>query len=148
MIIGKVRPSWYICLITSLWGVVSMSQGFLGNFPQLLSVRFILGLVEAPFLPAVFVLLSCWYSRAELPPRIAILYGGNMLSAAFSGLIGAGITSRMDGVLGRHAWEWLFIIEGSITVALALALLPLLPDYPLQSKHFFITREHQLIGVS
>ena len=147
MIIGKARPSWYICLITSLWGVVSMSQGFIKNFAELLSVRFILGLVEAPFLPAVFVLMSCWYSRAELPPCIAILYGGNMISAAFSGLIGAGITSQMDGVLGRYAWEWLFIIEGSVTVALALLLLPLLPDYPLQSKHLFLTREHQLICV-
>lgn len=88
-----------------------MSQGFTKNFAQLASVRFILGLVEgmhshpplitwlriiinksltAPFLPAVFFLLSCWYTRAELPPRIAVLYGGNMLATAFSGLIAAG----------------------------------------------------------
>lgn len=46
MIIGKVRPSYYICLITSLWGVLSMSQGFTKNFAQLATVRFILGLVE------------------------------------------------------------------------------------------------------
>lgn len=91
MIIGKVRPSWYICIITSLWGVVSLCQGFVNNFDQLMAVRFILGLIEAPFLPAVFVVMSCWYTRAELPPRIAILYGGNMISAAFSGLIGAGM---------------------------------------------------------
>jgi hypothetical protein len=38
----------------------------------------------------VFFLLSCWYTRAELPPRIAVLYGGNMLATAFSGLIAAG----------------------------------------------------------
>lgn len=46
MIIGKVRPSYYICLVTSLWGVLSMSQGFTKNFAQLATVRFILGLVE------------------------------------------------------------------------------------------------------
>lgn len=76
-----------------------------------MAVRFILGLVEAPFLPAVFFLMSCWYTRAELPPRIAILYGGNMVSAAFSGLIGAGITNQMDNVSNRDSWSWLFIIE-------------------------------------
>ncbi|KAH8880528.1 MFS general substrate transporter [Thozetella sp. PMI_491] len=146
LIIGKVRPSYYICLLTSLWGVVSMSQAFTHNFGELAAVRFILGLIEAPFLPAVFVLMSCWYTRAELPPRIAILYGGNMLATAFSGLIAAGITARMEGVAGRPSWEWLFIIEGSMTVGLALLLLPLLTDYPLQSNHMFISRKHQLIA--
>ncbi|KAH0420684.1 major facilitator superfamily transporter [Colletotrichum camelliae] len=144
LIIGKVRPSLYICLITSLWGILSMSQGFVKNFSELAAVRFILGLVEAPFLPAVFVLMSCWYTRKELPPRIAILYGGNMVATAFSGLIAAGIISRMEGKAGKPAWEWLFIIEGAMTVVIALLLLPLLTDYPLQSKHLFISRDQQL----
>ncbi|ORY66004.1 major facilitator superfamily domain-containing protein [Pseudomassariella vexata] len=147
MIIGKVRPSYYICLITSLWGILSMSQGFTKNFAQLATIRFVLGLVEvdaAPFLPAVFVLMSCWYSRRELPPRIAILYGGNMLATAFSGLIAAAITSNMEGAAGRPAWEWLFIIEGAMTVVIAIIFLPVLIDYPLQSKHIFISRDLQL----
>ncbi|KAH8658361.1 major facilitator superfamily domain-containing protein [Xylariales sp. PMI_506] len=144
MIIGKVRPSYYICLLTSLWGVLSMSQGFTHNFGQLAVIRVLLGLVEAPFLPAVFVLMSCWYTRAELPPRIAILYGGNMLATAFSGLIAAGIDARMDGAAGRPSWEWLFIIEGSMTAVIAVLILPLLTDYPLQSKHIFISHKHQL----
>lgn len=125
-----------------------MCQGFVSNFNQLAAVRFILGLVEAPFLPGVFVLMSCWYKRTELPPRIAILYGGNMVATAFSGLIAAGITSQMQNVRGRYAWEWLFIIEGAMTIGVALLFLPLLPDYPLQSKHLFLTREHQLMAVS
>lgn len=54
MIIGKVRPSYYICLVTSLWGVLSMSQGFTKNFAQLASVRFILGLVEGMFVVGTF----------------------------------------------------------------------------------------------
>ncbi|KAK8038339.1 hypothetical protein PG994_015106 [Apiospora phragmitis] len=98
MIIGKVRPALYICLITSLWGILSMSQGFIKNFSQLAAVRFILGLVEAPFLPAVFVL-------------------------------------DMNGSLSLRA---------PMTVIIAIVLLPLLTDYPLQSKHLFLTRELQL----
>lgn len=147
MIIGKVRPSLYICIITALWGVISLSQGFAKNFTQLFALRFVLGLVEAPFLPAVFVVLSCWYKRTELPPRIAILYGGNMVSSAFSGLIAAGITSRMENVAGRASWTWLFIIEGAITVVIAFLMVPVLTDYPLQSKHFLLSREHQLLAV-
>lgn len=35
-----------------------------------------------------------------------------------------------------------------MTVVIALLMTPLLTDYPLQSKHLFITREQQLIAVS
>lgn len=88
------------------------------------------------------------YKRTELPPRIAILYGGNMLATAFAGLIAAGITSRMEGVGGKKAWEWLFIIEGAMTVVIAILLLPLMTDYPLQSKHLFLSHDIQLLAVS
>lgn len=74
MIIGKVRPSLYICLVTSLWGVLSMSQGFTQNFSQLAAVRFVLGLVEAPFIPAVFVLgMSIGRPSAMIPPSVLLL---------------------------------------------------------------------------
>ncbi|KAL1613305.1 hypothetical protein SLS54_010754, partial [Diplodia seriata] len=128
LIIGKVRPSLYICGITSAWGVVSMCQGFTKDFASLAVTRTILGLVE------------------ELPVRVAILYGGNMLATAFSGLIAAGITSRMEGAAGRPSWEWLFIIEGSTTVIIALLATPLLPDYPLQSPHRWLPPPHQALA--
>ncbi|KUJ16002.1 MFS general substrate transporter [Mollisia scopiformis] len=145
LIIRKVRPSIYICGITSAWGIISMSQGFTKNFAGLFASRFILGLVEAPFLPGVF-LMSCWYKRTELPPRIAFLYGANMLASAFGGLIAAGIIARMEGKLGRPAWEWLFIIEGSMTVVIALLVMPILPDYPLQKASKIISHEQQLFA--
>ena len=81
-----------------------MCQAFTRNFAGLLVCRFVLGLVEGPFLPGVFFLMSCWYKRSELPPRIALLYGANMLASAFGGLIAAGIVARMEGKLGRPAW--------------------------------------------
>lgn len=76
------------------------------------------------------------------------------------------VTSQMEDVAGRPSWvgfvglqrletilltnkkqEWLFIIEGSMTVGIALMLLPLLTDYPLQSKHLFLSRKMQLYAV-
>lgn len=106
--------------------------------------------------------MSCWYKRTELPPRIAFLYGANMLASAFGGLIAAGIIARMEGKLGRPAWvslqesvlqtisdfdqEWLFIIEGSMTVVIAMLVMPILPDYPLQRASKLISHEQQLFA--
>lgn len=104
ILITKIKPSLYICLVTAGWGVASMCQAFTKNFAGLLMNRFTLGLVEGPFLPGVMFLMSCWYKRSELPPRIAFLYGANMLATAFGGLIAAGIIARMEGKFGRPAW--------------------------------------------
>lgn len=62
--------------------------------------------------------------------RTAILYSGSLLSGAFSGLIAAGISSNLDNHLGISAWRWLFIIEGAVTVFIALLAFFVLPNFP------------------
>ncbi len=45
--------------------------------------------------------------------------------------------------------EWLFIIEGAITIAVAILVIPLLPDYPGYSKRtFWLNNEIQSFAVS
>lgn len=93
-----------------------------------------LGFVEAAYFPGCLFYLSAWYTRKELGFRTAILYSGSLISGAFSGLITAGITDGMDGKLGLLAWRWLFIIEGAITVVVAVAAFFILPDFPGSTK--------------
>ena len=66
--------------------------------------------------------------------RTGFFYCGSMLSGAFSGLITAGITNGMEGAMGLRSWRWIFIIEGSITVAIALIAIPILPDFPANTS--------------
>ncbi|KAL6237482.1 hypothetical protein BDW75DRAFT_228669 [Aspergillus navahoensis] len=144
--IPKVKPSVYIGFVTAGWGIVSICQAFTSSFAGLFMCRFILGLIEGPFLPGVFLLLSCWYKRSELPPRIAILYGANMLASAFGGLIATGIISRMENKLHRPAWQWLFIIEGDMTITIEVLVIPFIPDFPLATKRRWLSREQQLLA--
>jgi MFS family permease len=102
------RPSLYIAAIMLLWGLVSTLSGVVHNFAGMVAIRFFLGFVEAAFLPGALLILSKWYTRRELTTRNAILFCGNLISNAFSALIGAGVLSNMQGVLGHAAWRWLF----------------------------------------
>ncbi|KAI7778671.1 hypothetical protein LA080_001906 [Diaporthe eres] len=61
--------SYYICITTSLWGVVSMSQGFTKNFAQLAAVRFILGLVEGKQSISNAVLLAFEHNANNSQPH-------------------------------------------------------------------------------
>jgi MFS family permease len=109
MFINRIqRPSLYISLVMLVWGLVSTLSGVATNFAGMVCIRFFLGFVEAAFLPGALMILSKWYTRRELTVRNAILFCGNLISNAFSALIGAGVLSNMQGVLGHAAWRWLF----------------------------------------
>ncbi|RSL52725.1 hypothetical protein CEP53_007991 [Fusarium sp. AF-6] len=137
MFINRIsRPSLYIACAMLLWGLVSTLSGVVHNFTGMVLIRFFLGFVEAAFLPGALLILSKWYTRKELTTRNAILFCGNLISNAFSALIGAGVLSNMQGVLGHAAWRWLFWIEGAITMAVAISAAIILPDLPHNSRGF------------
>lgn len=50
----------------------------------------------------------------------------------------SGILDVMDGVFGYAAWRWLFFIEGSLTVFVAICSTFILPDFP-ESKASWLT---------
>jgi hypothetical protein len=61
---------------------------------------------------------------------MSIFYSGSLISGAFGNLIAAGILSGLAGKQGLAAWQWLYIIEGSITVAVGIVIVFVLPDFP------------------
>ncbi|KAF2107391.1 retrograde regulation protein 2 [Lophiotrema nucula] len=130
MLLSVFKPRLYLPTVVIIWGIVSGSTGFVQNYSGLVALRFLVGVTEAPYFPGCIFLLSCWYTRAELPGRIAIFYSGYTLSSAFGGLIAAGIVDGMEGLGGYPSWRWIFILEGAITIVVAFLGYVLLPDYP------------------
>ena len=141
------RPSRYLGFFVCAWGLVSACTSQVQNYGQIVACRFILGLVgisalfllsviysnmfiEAPFFAGVLFYLSKWYTKKELALRMSIFYSGSLISGAFGNLIAAGILSGLAGARGMSAWQWLYIIEGSITVAIGLVISVVLPDFP------------------
>jgi MFS family permease len=67
-----------------------------------------LGVVEAPFFPGAIMLMSSWYTRAELAHGFAWFYSGNALANMFGRLLGAGILGNL------HNFPWyLSVGDGS-----------------------------------
>jgi sugar phosphate permease len=138
------RPSIYIGVSMLLWGLVSTVSGVVKDFAGMVLVRFFLGFLEAAFLPGALLILSKWYTRRELTTRNAILFCGNLISNAFSALVGAGVLSNMQGVLGHAAWRWLFYIEGGATMFFAVCAPFILPDLPHNTRGF--TEEERYVA--
>ncbi|TFK55474.1 MFS general substrate transporter, partial [Heliocybe sulcata] len=128
------KPSLHLPICMIIWGMISCLTGVTHNFVGALLTRFFLGFVEAAFFPGALFLISKWYKRSEVGFRTAILYCGNIISNAFGSLIASGILDGMQGVLGHQAWRWLFYIEGSLTVFVAICAIFILPDFPATTR--------------
>ncbi|KAF8558925.1 MFS general substrate transporter [Imleria badia] len=145
------RPSIYLPGCMAVWGIISVLTGNIVRYPSQLAeytsallTRFLVGFVEAAFFPGALFLLSKWYRRRELGERTAILACGIMISNAFGSLIASAILDSMDGVLGYAAWRWLFYIEGTLTVVVALSAIFVLPDFPSSPSRWLTPQERAL----
>ncbi|KAL4991465.1 major facilitator superfamily domain-containing protein [Aspergillus falconensis] len=133
MLLNRVKPAWYMAGFMMAWAIVSTLTCLVKDYHGMLACRLVLGIVEAPFYPGALFMISLFYNRKEATTRMAVLYTGNMLASAFSGLISAAVFATLDKKHGLAGWQWLFLIQGVVTVAVAIAVFFLLPNSPKQT---------------
>lgn len=61
------------------------------NATGLLTVRFFLGVCEAPLGPGLTIIVAMWYRRSEQPLRHAAWFAGNSVAGIFGGIVAYGI---------------------------------------------------------
>ncbi|KAI8149747.1 major facilitator superfamily domain-containing protein [Fennellomyces sp. T-0311] len=109
--IGAYR--WIPILMTS-WAIVTWAHVLIHNYGSYMTVRVLIAVTEAGFIPASLQYLTTWYKTNELATRLAMFWGIQAVASAFSGLISFGIF-RLRGVAGLEGWKWLFLIDGIFT---------------------------------
>ena len=134
MILARSRPSLYISFIVVLWDTVAGLMALVQTPLQLIMVRFVLGIAEAGFSPAVLYIISAWYRKAEQSKRYLCYLSAGILSGAFGGIVAGAIAASLDGAHGIAGWRWLFLVEGVTTVGVGLMAPFCLMDYPSNCK--------------
>lgn len=81
-----------------------------------------------------------WYCRHEIQFRQALFFSAASIAGAFSGLLAFGI-GKMNGVAGLEGWRWIFILEGIVTVLVAISAYFLIHDFPETAT--FLTEEER-----
>lgn len=80
-----------------------------------------------PRYPALAITLTTFYTPQEQGRRFGYLYLSVGLSGAFGGLFAYALL-KLDGRAGIAGWRWLFIVEGIISVGIAVLLWAGMPD--------------------
>ncbi|KAI0102922.1 MFS general substrate transporter [Nemania sp. FL0031] len=138
VLLKRLRPSLFIPTIMFFWGASMTGMGFCYNYSGLLAARWFLGLTEAGLFPGVNYYLSCWYKRSEFGVRAAIFFSAAALAGSFGGLLAAAI-EKLDGKGGLAGWRWIFILEGLLTVVVAVVSYWMVHDFPDDAR--FLTED-------
>jgi ACS family tartrate transporter-like MFS transporter len=129
LMLFRVGARRWIARIMFTWGLCACAMALVQGPKSFLTMRFILGVAEAGFFPGVILYLTYWFP-ARYRARIISRF---MLALPLSVAVGAPVSTwllGMDGILGLHGWQWLYILEGLPAVLLIVAVLTLLPDNP------------------
>ncbi|KAL4802005.1 major facilitator superfamily domain-containing protein [Aspergillus unguis] len=140
LLIKKYSARTMLSLMTTVWGICAMCQCAAHNFGGLLAIRIILGVFEAGFFAGATFYFTLFYTRGEMGFRLAILQSFAVLASAFSGLISFGLFQINHPTV--KGWQWLFIVEGAMTLIIGVVAFWWLPD-TAQSAWFLTPRERE-----
>ena len=111
------------------------------NVSQLYALRFLVGIAEAPVFAGTHFILGSWYKKSELFKRAGTWFMCNALGTMFSGYLQAAAYTHLNGVGGLSGWRWLFIIDGIITIPIAILGFVVFPGIPLSPRTIFFKEE-------
>ncbi|KUJ08112.1 allantoate permease, partial [Mollisia scopiformis] len=146
LLLTRVSPRWVIPALEVGWGLATICTSTVKSYQALYALRFLVGLFESGFYPGIHYLLGSWYTPQEIGKRAMIFWLAGSMGTLFSGFLQAAAYTNLDGVDGHSGWRWLFIIDGIITLPLAVAGFLFFPNLPQSGKKtWWITEtEHEL----
>jgi sugar phosphate permease len=119
--------TWLIFGALIVWGSLAALTGVIHDFWLLAADRFLLGVAESFIFPAMLLLLTRWFTRAERSRANTLLILGNPTTVLWM--------SAITGYLIRSfGWQRTFIFEGLPAIAWALVWIMVVRDYPQQAR--------------
>ncbi|KAG4444328.1 hypothetical protein IFR05_000202 [Cadophora sp. M221] len=146
LLLTRISPRWVIPSLEVGWGIATICTSRVSNYKSLYALRFLVGLFESGFYPGIHYMLGSWYTPREIGKRAMIFWLAGSIGSMFSGFLQAAAYKNLNGVHGHEGWRWLFIIDGIITIPLAVMGYAFFPNLPQGGvKTWWTTqKEHEL----
>lgn len=127
----RVGIQRWLAFVFLSWGLVACLMSTVQGEKSFYAMRFLLGLTEGGFIPAVNFYITSW-----IPPRYrSRLNSVFIMALPVAMIIGGPLAGGLMGInAGMAGWRWLFLLEGLPTVLLGLAVLRYLPATPADAR--------------
>jgi MFS family permease len=133
LVLYRVGPRVWVTRIAISWGAVSAAMMFVQNEASFYVLRLLLGAAEAGLFPALMYMVTLWFSQKHRVTMVGLIYTAPCI-AIFIGSPMGGALMELDGAGGLHGWQWMFLIEGLVTILVGGLVWFTLPDRPGDAK--------------
>lgn len=144
LIMHRVGPRRWITRIALTWGALCSCMMFVQDEWSFYLVRFLLGAAEAGLYPALMYIVTVWFAQQQRVTIVGILYLAVCAGLALGGPLG-GALMELDGAGGLFGWQWMFLVEGLLTIVVAFFVWRLVPDRPADAP-WLSAREARLLN--
>ncbi|KAL2145466.1 hypothetical protein VTI28DRAFT_7247 [Corynascus sepedonium] len=143
-----VKPRYFFPAMMVVWAGLTMVTASTHTPQAIMAIRFFQGMAEASTFVGTHYILGSWYTERELGKRSGIFTASGLAGTMIGGFIQSGIYTSMDNRHGLRGWRWLFIIDGIITLPVALYGFLLFPDTPNTTTAPYLTPSERELAMS
>ncbi|GIZ39928.1 hypothetical protein CKM354_000329000 [Cercospora kikuchii] len=147
--VRKFGPRIFFAATTCAFGIVTLSTAFIHSWREMIALRVLLGMCMSGIYPGLTCLISAWYRRSETQTRFAFLQTGQVTILATGSIVNWAL-NHLDGKGGLAGWQYMFIVQGLITVLIGIVSYFWMVDFPeyAHKTWYFLTEDEQEIAVS
>ncbi|KAI0887149.1 MFS general substrate transporter [Annulohypoxylon maeteangense] len=143
-----IKPRYFFPACMVIWAGLTMVTASVHKPQSIMAIRFFQGIVEATTFVGTHYILGSWYTERELGKRSGIFTASGLAGTMIGGFIQTGIHTSLDGRNGLSGWRWLFIIDGIITLPIAVYGFIFFPDTPSTTSAFYLTESERTLAIS
>ena len=145
LVMDKVGARLWLARIMVTWGIVSAATSLAVGPVSYVVIRLLLGVGEAGLFPGIILLFTYWFPDAHRARIAGFFTLALPVSVAIGGPLSTWILG-MDGVLGLHGWQWVYILEAAPTIVLGCVLVFMMTDSPAQARWLTDEERAWLVG--
>jgi MFS family permease len=128
--LGRIGARKSLLIIMTGWGIFSAALAFSAKPIGFYLLRFLIGVSETGFLPAVLLYLSQWVPQSQRARFNGIFLAAIALGGLIGGPLGGWILSSARDTWPLKGWQFLFLIEGLPACLMGLVVFAYLVDRP------------------
>ncbi|MFB6517719.1 MFS transporter [Streptomyces sp. NPDC056401] len=133
LLLYRIGARAWIARIAVTWGLVSAAMMFAQGETSFYVLRFALGAAEAGLYPALMYTVTLWFSQRHRVTVVGLVYTAPAAATILGAPAGGGLMT-LDGVAGFHGWQWMFLVEGLVTVCVGVLVWFALPSRPQDAR--------------
>lgn len=130
IILHRIGARKWIARIMVSWGIASALMMFVTTPFQFYIMRFLVGAMEAGFLPGVVLYFTYWFPPRRRARANSLFMTAISLSGVTGGPLAGWIMTHFAGANGWSGWQWLFLLEGIPAVVVGFVVFFFLDDRP------------------